>query len=55
MALELSTEEAELLKTLLLAELESKRVEQHHARNNDYKAELQKQERIIQGMLKQLG
>jgi len=39
-----------LLKMLLQAELEEKRVEIHHARNIDYKAELQKQEQLIQGI-----
>jgi hypothetical protein len=54
MAVELRAEEAELLKTLLLAELEAKRVELHHARNIDYKAELQKQEKVIQAILQRL-
>ena len=51
----LNPEEVELLKTLLLAELEGKRVEVHHARNIDYKAELQKQERLLQEILKRFG
>jgi hypothetical protein len=55
MTIELGSEEAELLRTLLLAEVEGKRVELHHARNIDYKTELQKQERLIQDILKQLG
>ena len=46
MMIELNQEEVELLKVLLLAELEEKRVEIHHARNAEFKVELQKQEEI---------
>jgi len=52
MHIEFSAEETDLLKMLLQAELEEKRVEIHHARNIDYKAELQKQEQLIQGIVK---
>jgi hypothetical protein len=52
MNVELTAEEAELLRTLLLAEIEAKRVELHHARNIDYKAELQKQQKVIQDIAK---
>jgi len=52
MNIELSPSEAELLKMLLLAELEEKRVEIHHAKNIEYKAELQKQEKQIQDISK---
>ena len=55
MNVELSAEEAELLRTLLLAEIEAKRVELHHARNIDYKAELQKQQKLIQDIAKRFG
>ncbi len=55
MNVELNPEEADLLRRLLLAEIEAKRVEIHHAMNPDYKSELQKQERIIQGLLKRVG
>jgi hypothetical protein len=55
MHVELNPEETDLLRQLLLAEVEGKRVEIHHARNADYKAELQRQERLIQGVLKRLG
>jgi len=52
MNIELSQEETELLKLLLLAELEEKRVEIHHARNIEFKAELQKREKLIQEIVK---
>jgi hypothetical protein len=52
MNLVLSDDEADLLKLLLLAELEEKRVEMHHAKNMEFKAELQDREKRIQEMLK---
>jgi hypothetical protein len=55
MNVELTPEQAELLRMLLQAELEAKRVEEHHARNLDYKEELQKQERVIQDIVRRLG
>jgi hypothetical protein len=55
MHVDLTEEEADLLKMLLLAELEAKRVEMHHARNIDYKAELQNQAKAIQGMLQRFA
>lgn len=55
MHVELNPEETELLQRLLLAEVEGKRVEIHHARNADYKEELQRQEKLIQGILKRLA
>jgi hypothetical protein len=54
MTVELSAEEADLLRRLLLAEVEGKRVEIHHAINPDYKAELQKQEKLIQQVMQRL-
>jgi hypothetical protein len=51
MNLELSGAEAELLKILLRAELEDKRVEMHHAKNMEFKAELQAREKLIEGIL----
>jgi hypothetical protein len=54
MTFELRADEAELLRTLMLAELEVKRVELHHAKNIDYKAELEKQRKLIQDILKRL-
>jgi len=55
MHFDLEPEEADLLRRLLLAEAEGKRVEIHHAVNLDYKAELQKQEKLIQRILQRLG
>jgi hypothetical protein len=52
MNIELNADEVELLKMLLLAELEEKRVEIHHAKNIEYKSELQKQEKLISGIVK---
>jgi hypothetical protein len=51
MDLSLTGEEAGLLKVILLAELEEKRVEMRHAKNADFKAELLSREKIIQGIL----
>jgi len=55
MNVELAPEQVELLRTMLQAELEAKRVEVHHARNIDYKNELQKQEKLIQEIARRLG
>jgi hypothetical protein len=55
MNVELTAEETELLRTMLLAEIEAKRVEIHHARNIDYKAELQKQHKVLQEIAKRFG
>ncbi len=55
MNLELNPDEADLLRRLLLAEIEAKRVEIHHARNVDYKTELLAQEKLINGILKRFG
>jgi hypothetical protein len=52
MNIELNASEADLLKMILLAELEEKRVEIHHAKNIEYKAELQKQEKQLQEIVK---
>ncbi|HNX93595.1 MAG TPA: hypothetical protein PKL14_00410 [Holophaga sp.] len=54
MMIELNQEEVELLKVLLLAELEEKRVEIHHARNAEFKLELQKQEALISRVVARL-
>lgn len=54
MNVDLKADEAELLRTMLLAEVEVKRVEMHHARNIDYKAELQKQQKVLQEILQRL-
>ena len=55
MNIELSPEETDLLRRLLLAENEVKRIEIHHARNMDYKAELQEQVKLIERILKRIG
>jgi hypothetical protein len=55
MAIDLTPEECALLRTVLLAELEAKRVELHHARNMEYKAELKKQEKLLQEISQRLG
>jgi len=55
MSVELSPEETDLLRRLLLAESEAKRVEIHHARNLDYKTELQEQVKLIERILKRIG
>ena len=54
MMIELNQEEVELLKVLLLAELEEKRVEIHHGRNAEFKLELQKQETLISRVVARL-
>lgn len=51
MNLELTSEEADLLKIILLAELEDKRVEMRHAKNMEFKTELQIREKRIEGIL----
>jgi hypothetical protein len=55
MNLELSKEEADLLKVILLGELEDKRVEMHHAKNIEFKAELLAREKVLEGILGRLG
>lgn len=54
MNVELEPGEAEVLKTMLQAEVETKRVELHRARNIDFKAELQKQEKVLQDLLRRI-
>ena len=51
MRLEIKDTEAELLRLLLLKELEETRVEMRHARNMDYKAGLEEREGILKAML----
>lgn len=55
MELRLNKEEAEALRVILLAELEEKRVELHHARNIDYKTGLQAREKLIQSLLAKMN
>lgn len=54
MKLELSDAEAELLKIILLGEIEDKRVEMRHAKNIDFKEELMTREKRIEGILERL-
>jgi len=54
MELNLDAGEAELLKIILLAELEEKRVELHHAKNIEFKAALVEREKILRGLLEKL-
>lgn len=54
MTVELTRDEAELLRAMLVAEVEMKRVEQHHARNIDYKAELKQAERVLANLLERI-
>jgi hypothetical protein len=54
MNLTLNADESALLKVLLLAELEDKRVEMHHTKNVEFKSELLSREKLIQGILARL-
>jgi hypothetical protein len=54
MNLTLNADEAALLKVLLLAELEDKRVEMHHAKNLEFKNELLNREKLIQAIIGRL-
>jgi hypothetical protein len=54
MNLEMSSEEADLLKILLQTELEDKRVEMRHAKNPEFKNELQAREKLITALLGRL-
>ena len=52
MQLELTDQEADLLRLLLVKELEETRVELHHARNLDFKLGLEERETTLRGLLK---
>jgi hypothetical protein len=54
MKVELSDEEAGLLRIILLGEIEDKRVEMRHATNMDFKEELAAREKRLQGILDRL-
>lgn len=54
MRLDLNLEEMELLRILLEKDIEETRVETHHAKNIDFKAQLQARERLLQGLLERL-
>jgi len=51
MKLELNDQEAELLELLLVKEIEETRVEIHHAKNIDFKANLTSREKGIHVLL----
>jgi hypothetical protein len=55
MKLELQDPESELLRLLLVKELEETRVEVRHARNIDYKASLSGREVLLRGLLERMG
>ena len=54
MKLDISPEETDLLKILLLKDVEETRVEVHHAKNIDYKAHLQAREKVLQSLMERL-
>lgn len=54
MRLDLNNEEADLLKLLLTKDIEETRVEVHHAKNNDFKLQLQAHERAAQSLVERL-
>ncbi|WP_306601985.1 hypothetical protein [Geothrix sp. 21YS21S-2] len=51
MIMELAEQEADLLKLLLVKELEETRVEVHHARNMDFKLGLEAREANLKSLL----
>jgi len=55
MKVELLDQEADLLRLLLVKELEETRVEERHARNMDFKAGLAARENAIRVLLERLG
>ena len=55
MRLELMDQDAELLKMLLVKELEETRVEVHHARNMDFKAGLEAREGMLRHLIAKFG
>ena len=55
MKLDLMDHEADLLKLLLVKELEETRVEVHHARNMEFKLGLEEREDMLRGLLDRFG
>jgi len=51
MRTEMSPQEMDFLRMLLAKEREETRVEVHHAKNIEYKSQLQAREKLIQGLL----
>jgi len=54
MMLDLQDHEAELLRLLLVKELEETRVEERHAKNIEFKAGLERREKTLKVMLGRL-
>ncbi|HWQ10664.1 MAG TPA: hypothetical protein VN436_16195 [Holophaga sp.] len=54
MRLDVNPEEADLLKLLLLKDVEETRVEIHHAKNIDYKTHLQDREKVLLGLVERI-
>jgi hypothetical protein len=54
MRLDVNIEETELLRLLLEKDIEETRVEVHHAKNIDFKAQLQSREKVLQALLDRL-
>jgi len=54
MKLELSAQEAELLKSLLSKDLDDAKVEMHHTKNIEFKSVLQERERLVQSLAARL-
>jgi hypothetical protein len=54
MHLDLNEREADLLELLLVKELEETRVELHHARNIEFKAELREREKMVHLLLERM-
>lgn len=55
MNIEIADPEIELLKLLLVKELEETRVEVRHSRNMDFKAGLEHREEQLRGLIVKLG
>jgi hypothetical protein len=54
MAIDLTKEEAELLRAILEKELEEVRSELHHTQAHDYKESLKEREALVRGLLGRL-
>lgn len=55
MRMELADQEAELIKLLLVKEIEETRVELHHAKNIDFKAGLEGRQESLRAILGKLS
>lgn len=54
MRLDVNPEEADLLKLLLLKDVEETRVEIHHAKNIDYKTHLLDREKVLLALVERI-